>query len=102
MVLPSVREQFGQVLVEGMACGLPAIAVDAHGPGEIIDHGETGWLVEPDDLEGLTAALVDAVNRPAERRRRGEEAREVALERYSWPALAEEVAAVYEEARTAP
>jgi glycosyltransferase involved in cell wall biosynthesis len=102
VVLPSVREQFGQVLVEGMACGLPAIAVDAHGPGEIIDQGETGWLVEPDDLEGLTAALVDAVNRPAERRRRGERAREVALERYSWPALAEEVAAVYEEARTAP
>ena len=33
VVLPSVREQFGQVLVEGMACGLPAIAVDAHGPG---------------------------------------------------------------------
>ena len=39
VVLPSVREQFGQVLVEGMACGLPAIAVDAHGPAEIVDHG---------------------------------------------------------------
>ncbi len=101
VVLPSVREQFGQVLVEGMACGLPAIAVDAHGPAEIVDQGETGWLVEPDDLEGLTAALVDAVNRPDERRRRGEKAREVALERYSWPALAEEVAAVYEAARAA-
>ncbi len=101
VVLPSVREQFGQVLVEGMACGLPAIAVDAHGPAEIVDQGETGWLVEPDDLEGLTAALVDAVNRPDERRRRGENAREVALERYSWPALAEEVAAVYEAARAA-
>ena len=33
VVLPSVREQFGQVLVEGMACGLPAIAVDAPRPG---------------------------------------------------------------------
>jgi glycosyltransferase involved in cell wall biosynthesis len=99
VVLPSVREQFGQVLVEGMACGLPAIAVDAHGPGEIVTHGETGWLVEPDDLEGLAAALVEAVNRPEERRRRGEQAREVAVERYSWPALAEEVAAVYEAAR---
>ena len=53
IVLPSVREQFGQVLVEGMACGLPAIAVDAHGPADIVTHGETGWLVEPDDVPGL-------------------------------------------------
>src|SRR3954470_14557116 len=42
VVLPSVREQFGQVLVEGGACGLPSIAVDAHGPAEIVRDGETG------------------------------------------------------------
>src|SRR2546422_4012331 len=35
-------EQFGQVLVEGMACGLPAIAVAAHGPSEIVQDGQTG------------------------------------------------------------
>ena len=95
VVLPSVREQFGQVLVEGMACGLPAIAVDAWGPADIVSHGETGWLVEPDDEVSLANALVHAVNCPAERRRRGERGAEVARERYSWPALAEEVADVY-------
>src|SRR4029079_13389578 len=67
VVLPSVREQFGQVLVEGMACGRPAIAVDAHGPAEIVEDGDTGWLVEPDDAHGLAEALVEAVNRPEER-----------------------------------
>lgn len=97
VVLPSVREQFGQVIVEGMACGLPAIAVDAHGPADIVDHGETGWLVEPDDLHTLTNALVEAVNRPAERRRRGANAAKDAAERYAWPALAEEVADLYAE-----
>ncbi|HET8673011.1 MAG TPA: glycosyltransferase family 4 protein, partial [Thermoleophilaceae bacterium] len=60
VVLPSVHEQFGQVLVEGMACGVPAIAVDAHGPATIVDPGETGWLVPPDDEDALCAALVDA------------------------------------------
>ena len=99
IVLPSVREQFGQVLVEGMACGLPAIAVDAHGPADIVSHGETGWLVEPDDLLGLANALVEAVNRPDERRRRGAAAAEDVADRYAWPALAREVAALYDEAR---
>jgi len=95
VVLPSVREQFGQVLVEGMACGLPAVAVDAHGPGEIVADGETGWLVPPDDETALAAALIEAVNDPEERRRRGEAARAGARERYSWPALAARVAALY-------
>ena len=88
VVLPSVREQFGQVLVEGMACGLPAIAVDAWGPAGIVGHGETGWLVEPDDELGLANALVHAVNCPTERRRAA--GRGGARERYSWPALARE------------
>ena len=95
VVLPSVREQFGQVLVEGMACGLPAIAVDAHGPGQIVDDGVTGWLVEPDDEEALADVLVAAVNDPDERARRGDAARHAVRERYSWPALAGRVADVY-------
>jgi glycosyltransferase involved in cell wall biosynthesis len=95
VVLASVREQFGQVLVEGMACGRPAIAVDAHGPAEIVRDGETGWLVAPDDRDALAAALEAAVADPAERRRRGERAAEDARERFAWPALAERVAEVY-------
>ena len=97
VVLPSVREQFGQVLVEGMACGLPAIAVDAHGPADIVRHGETGWLVEPDELVDLANALTEAVADPAERRRRGDAAHAEACERYAWPALAGDVASLYAE-----
>jgi glycosyltransferase involved in cell wall biosynthesis len=95
ILLPSVREQFGQSLVEGMACGLPAIAVDAYGPAEIVAHGETGWLVEPDDVTGLANALVEAVNRPVERLRRGAAARADVAERFAWPSLAERVADLY-------
>jgi glycosyltransferase involved in cell wall biosynthesis len=97
VVLPSVREQFGQVLVEGMACGLPAIAVNNHGPAEIVDDGATGWLVEPDDEQALAGALLEAVNDPAERERRGALAQSAARDRYAWPALAGRVAALYEE-----
>jgi glycosyltransferase involved in cell wall biosynthesis len=97
VVLPSVHEQFGQVLVEGMACGLPSIAVDAHGPATIVDDGETGWLVPPDDEDAMVEALVEAVNDGDERRRRGEAAYSVARARYSWPALVDAVARVYDE-----
>jgi glycosyltransferase involved in cell wall biosynthesis len=92
--LASVREQFGLVLVEAMACEMPAVAVDRFGPGEIVADGETGWLVEPDDVGGLAAALLHAMDDPAERARRGARARAVAVERYGWPKLAERLAGV--------
>lgn len=95
IVLASVREQFGAVLVEGMACALPAIAVDRFGPAEIVEPGRTGWLVEPDDEATLATALAEAIDRPDERARRGAHAREAALRRYSWPALAEAMAEVF-------
>ena len=98
VVLPSVNESFGQVLVEGMACGLPAIAVDRGGPAEIVDDGETGWLVEPDDLADLENAIVAAAGNAAERRRRGGNARRAVLARYTWAAATRELSDVLEAA----
>ncbi len=87
LVHASDREQFGQVLVEAMACGLPVIAVDRGGPAAIVDDPATGWLVEPNDRSALAAAMVAAVNDEADRRRRGARAREEALACYSWAHL---------------
>jgi glycosyltransferase involved in cell wall biosynthesis len=101
IVLPSAREQFGQALVEGMACGLPAIAARSFGASRIVEDGRTGWLVPPDDLESLAAAIVEAVDVPAERRRRGKLASEAAHERYSGIRMAEGVVAAFDGARTA-
>jgi glycosyltransferase involved in cell wall biosynthesis len=92
--LASVREQFGLVLVEAMACEIPVVAVNRFGPGEIVIDGETGWLVEPDDVGGLAAALLHAIDDPVERARRGARGRAVAVERYGWPRLAERLAGV--------
>jgi glycosyltransferase involved in cell wall biosynthesis len=101
VVLPSVHEQFGQVLIEGMACGLPVIAVDNHGPSTIVDDGDTGILVPPDDEDALCEALVRIVADGDERRKMGEQAYETSRGRYSWPALAERVAKVYADAADA-
>lgn len=97
VVLASVREQFGLALVEGKACGLPAIGVDRYGPSEIVRAGETGWLVEPDDEASLADAIAEAVNDPEERRRRGGAALRDARERFSWPALAARLAELLTE-----
>ena len=98
VVLPSVNESFGQVLVEGMACGLPAIAADRGGPAEIIDDGETGWLVVPDDLADLERAILEAAANAEERRRRGSLARRAVLARYTWRAATRQLSAVLEAA----
>jgi glycosyltransferase involved in cell wall biosynthesis len=98
IVLPSAREQFGQALVEGMACGLPAIAASSFGASRIIEDGRTGWLVPPDDLEALSGAIVEAVELRDERRRRGELARRAVLERYSGRRMAAGVAFAFEAA----
>ena len=97
VALASVREQFGLVLVEGMACGLPAIAVDRFGPAEIVAPGRTGWLVEPDDEAALATALREAIDDPGERARRGRSARSDVVARFSWPALAARLGRLFEE-----
>jgi glycosyltransferase involved in cell wall biosynthesis len=97
LVLASVREQFGQVLVEAMACGVPPIAVDRYGPSEIVKPGRTGWLVEPDDRADLSRAIRAAVDDRDDRRARGRAARRDAQTRFSWPALAGRLATVLDE-----
>jgi len=94
LVHASPREQFGQVLIEAMACERPPIAVDAAGPASIVADGETGWLVPPEDAGALATAILAAVEDPAERRRRGRNARAVALERYSWEPIGSKTAAL--------
>jgi glycosyltransferase involved in cell wall biosynthesis len=57
LAVPSRYEGFGIVYLEGMSFGLPAVATTAGGAADIVDDGETGFLVEPDDPAGLSRAL---------------------------------------------
>ena len=96
LVLPSVAEAFGLVLVEAMACGLPVIACRAHGPAAIVDLGSTGWLIAPDDEDALVDALLAAAIGYQERRARGRRA-QTASRRYDWAEIAARFATLYEE-----
>jgi glycosyltransferase involved in cell wall biosynthesis len=100
LVHASVHEQFGQVLVEGMACELPVIAVDRGGPSAIVDDPDTGWLVPPDDADALIEAMVEAVNDPADRLLRGQRARGEVVGHYAWQQIGSKLAAVAREIST--
>jgi glycosyltransferase involved in cell wall biosynthesis len=102
LVHASVKEQFGQVLVEAMACRLPVVAVARGGPATIVDDPETGWLVPPDDVEALAAAMVEAVNDADGRRVRGERARDEVMATYTWNQIGLDLAALVGELSAVP
>jgi glycosyltransferase involved in cell wall biosynthesis len=96
LVLPSVAEAFGLVLVEAMACGLPVIACRTHGPAEIVADGKTGWLIPPDDQDSLTDALVAAASDHQQRRARGWRAH-AECRQHGWPATIRRLTPLYDE-----
>ena len=76
--LPSYREGLPKVLLEGAACARPLVATDVPGCREVCRDGETGYLVDPSDLEGLRSAVCRLMDEPAtstEMGRRGRERR---------------------------
>jgi UDP-glucose:tetrahydrobiopterin glucosyltransferase len=58
-------EAFGNVAIEALACGVPVISYRRGGPAEIVEDGKTGFLVEPDSVTGLVAAIkrLDEIDR---------------------------------------
>ena len=91
-------ESFGIVVIEAMACGLPAIASDYPGVRAVVDPGETGLLVERGNPDAVAAALGELVGDPERRRAMGERGRRKALDEWSWPRLVERMDRVYAEA----
>ncbi len=50
---PKWNEAYGNVIVEALACGVPVVAYKRGGPSEIIQHGQTGYLADPDDKKNM-------------------------------------------------
>ena len=80
---PSESETFGNVTLEAMASGLPAVNAIASGSNSLVVEGETGHLVSARDEAGLAARLETLVKDKGLRRRMGEAARQRALN-FSW------------------
>jgi glycosyltransferase involved in cell wall biosynthesis len=91
-VLPSRTEGMPVALLEAMACGLPCIATRVGGSAELIDDGQNGRLIAPEDVAALVQALPEALSMPAW----GERARQRIVERYAMDAIAQKYIKLYE------
>ena len=96
MCLPSHREPFGLVYVEAALAERPVIASNAGGAPEIIEHGETGLLVPPQDTAALADAILTILDDRTTSQEMGRRGRQLALERFTWPRYLEQLREVYD------
>jgi glycosyltransferase involved in cell wall biosynthesis len=77
-------------LLEAMACGLPCVATDIPGSRDLVEHGQSGWIVPPEDPDAMADALRTLAGSPERRESLGAAARERVVRHFS---IEKEVAA---------
>jgi glycosyltransferase involved in cell wall biosynthesis len=97
MCLPSHREPFGLVYVEAALAETPIIACDAGGAPEIIEHGESGLLIRPQNVPDLTQAILTLLDNRTHAAKLARRAHEQALNRYTWPRYLASLRNVYHQ-----
>jgi N-acetyl-alpha-D-glucosaminyl L-malate synthase BshA len=63
-LLPSAQESFGLAALEAMACEVPVVASRVGGLPEVIEHGVTGFLHDPEDVDGMAASAIALLRDP--------------------------------------
>jgi glycosyltransferase involved in cell wall biosynthesis len=93
-VLPSRHEGLSTALLEAMAMGVPVVATRVGGNTELVEHGETGLLVDPEPGQLAEAVSLLLEDRDLARRL-AEKAARVVEEKYSWPVVYRQYLDVY-------
>lgn len=91
----AIPELLGQTLLEGMACGTPAICTDVASMPEIVEDGLTGFVVPPNDPETLRAKLSHLRDNQVQARAMGERSRQRILQHFTWPAVVDRCLKIY-------
>jgi glycosyltransferase involved in cell wall biosynthesis len=97
VVLPYVEASQSGVAAVACAFGKPVVATAVGGIPELIEDGRTGYLVPPRDAGRLAEAVVGLLKNPELRREMGRHAHAKAGTDLSWPAIARQTLAVYEQ-----
>jgi glycosyltransferase involved in cell wall biosynthesis len=95
-----VPELLGQTLLEGMACGAPAICTDVASMPEIVEHEKTGFVVPPNDPAALGRRLAWLHQHQAEAAVMGQCGRQRVLDRFTWDRVVTRCLDIYQDARS--
>ena len=95
LVVNSLAEPCGLVVLEGMASGLPVLATAVGGNAEMIHHALSGWLVPPNDARTLATEIVKLLRAPSLCRQLGRNARMRVSEHFTIPIYMVAVQEVY-------
>lgn len=95
-VFPSLYEPFGIVALEAMAAGTPVVVSNVGGLAEVVEHAKTGILVYPNDVDSLVWGVLHTLRHPEWAKVRAKIAHRVAIDQYSWRAIARQTLRVYE------
>jgi N-acetyl-alpha-D-glucosaminyl L-malate synthase BshA len=82
LLMPSELEGFGLAALEGMACGVPAVATNVGGVPELITHGVDGYLEKPGDIAAQAARVVALLSDASLHDKMAKAARHTALTRF--------------------
>ncbi|MDW7775549.1 MAG: glycosyltransferase family 4 protein [Methanosarcinales archaeon] len=96
-VFPSRRESFGLVLAEAMASGLPVVSTTAGAIPEVVENGETGILVQPEDPGALAGAIIHLLDDPEKMIIMGKKGKERVKQYFTWNKVATRVLDCYNE-----
>jgi glycosyltransferase involved in cell wall biosynthesis len=96
--LSSLHEGTPNVLLESMACGIPVVATNICDNSYVVKDGETGFLVEVDDVEGMAERLRALLADDTMREEMGQRARNWVVEEFSLEQLARKTETVYLDA----
>jgi glycosyltransferase involved in cell wall biosynthesis len=95
--LPSFEEPFGMVFVEAMAMRKPIIALDNGGAREIIQHGKSGLLSLPQDIDQLSENIVTLIQNPTLREQMGACGKQQVEQYFHAARMAEDFAKLYQQ-----
>ncbi len=98
LILPSRLETWGDVILEAMAFGLPCIGVTGQPMEEIIRHGETGFLVHPEQVDTLAESLICLFTQHELREKMGMAGRDLVAREFTWERVVDRMAPILESA----
>ena len=84
-------EPFGRVIIEAMLCQRPVIAAAAGGVIELVKHEQTGWLVQPGNVQQLTEAIINCWQNPQLATQVAQQARQEADERFQLQQIQQQI-----------